>query len=498
MPVVIGGRSLWIYTLMFTFLQVWGRLSTSTSSPILPAPTLDIYLRSKDAVVLVCEVPRGQRGVLFMLYRLREEVGSQELPSGAEEVQFTVRVKEEALGEFFCCLYKDRGGRYSAFSPYLQLEHQNEADPTRSMPSPPPPVLSVEPSTGVVKCGETLSFSCTVPALPPPSQSRSRYPNRPVTFLLLMTAEPTGPTSVLLQAQASLVSSPGPQSGVFTVGPVRGGEGGRYTCIYQITKKRQLVNSTVSNVIQVTVADMLPRPTLVLHQQTDVWHLLCTGSPAYPGALFSLYLADTELPVASHQAKVTHHQATFPVPVQDAPVVLYQCQYSVLLGKTWSSSERSQPLAVTGGVPPPPSVLSGVDWPLVLGSSSAVVLFLCSVALVVVVAHRKERKHSSGLKSILRIMLSTLHSGVQASPLRNGPMGTMRQLPDLNYGTLTPRSQPRSIRTVCSLSLCLSLSLSLCVCVCFLYLILANQGHISWSYTAGQEELFPKFLFHVY
>lgn len=51
-----------------------GRLSTSTSSPILPAPTLDIYLRSKDAVVLVCEVPRGQRGVLFMLYRLREEV----------------------------------------------------------------------------------------------------------------------------------------------------------------------------------------------------------------------------------------------------------------------------------------------------------------------------------------------------------------------------------------------------------------------------------------
>lgn len=122
------------------------------------------------------------------------------------------------------------------------------------MPSPPPPVLSVEPSTGVVKCGETLSFSCTVPALPPPSQSRSRYPNRPVTFLLLMTAEPTGPTSVLLQAQASLVSSPGPQSGVFTVGPVRGGEGGRYTCIYQITKKRQLVNSTVSNVIQVTVA----------------------------------------------------------------------------------------------------------------------------------------------------------------------------------------------------------------------------------------------------
>lgn len=32
---------------------------------------------------------------------------------------------------------------------------------------------------------------------------------------------------------------------------------------------------------------------------------------------------------------------------------------------------------------------SGVDWPLVLGSFSAVVLFLCSVVVVAVVVHRK-------------------------------------------------------------------------------------------------------------
>lgn len=36
---------------------------------------------------------------------------------------------------------------------------------------------------------------------------------------------------------------------------------------------------------------------------------------------------------------------------------------------------------------------TGVDWPLVLGSFSAVVLFLCSVVLVVVVAHRKGISH---------------------------------------------------------------------------------------------------------
>lgn len=37
--------------------------------------------------------------------------------------------------------------------------------------------------------------------------------------------------------------------------------------------------------------------------------------------------------------------------------------------------------------------VSGVDWPLILGSFSAVVLFLCSVALVAVVAHRKGISH---------------------------------------------------------------------------------------------------------
>lgn len=94
---------------------------------------------------------------------------------------------------------------------------------------------------------------------------------------------------------------------------------------------------------------VLPVPTLILQQQTDVWHLLCTGSPAYPGAVFYLYRADNEFPVATHPTTLIHHQATFPVPVQDTPMALYRCQYSVHLGKKWSSSELSLPLAVTRG-----------------------------------------------------------------------------------------------------------------------------------------------------
>lgn len=93
----------------------------------------------------------------------------------------------------------------------------------------------------------------------------------------------------------------------------------------------------------------LPRPTLVLQQQKEVWRLLCTGSPSYPGAAFSLYLGTEELPIATHSAAIIHHQVTFPVPVQDLSVGLYQCQYSVLLGKKWSHSERSPSLVLTKG-----------------------------------------------------------------------------------------------------------------------------------------------------
>lgn len=56
------------------FLSRLGRLSASTSSPILPAPMLDIYSRSKDSVALVCRVPEGHLGVHFMLYRQTEKV----------------------------------------------------------------------------------------------------------------------------------------------------------------------------------------------------------------------------------------------------------------------------------------------------------------------------------------------------------------------------------------------------------------------------------------
>ncbi|XP_017285929.1 uncharacterized protein LOC108244326 isoform X2 [Kryptolebias marmoratus] len=379
MPVVSVG-SPWFYAFMLTSVHL-DSLSASTSSPTLPTPTLNMSSRRGDSVVLVCRAPGGHRGLEFMLYRDTDKVESKVLQSAAKQVQFTVRMEDRGLGQhqLFCCLYRSQGGQYSSFSPYLQVEPLRAEDPTQSLPSLPPPLLSVEPSSGIT-WGDTLRFRCTVPA--PLSQSQS---NNRATFLLLRSSRPT--TSVIPQLHAAQVSQSEPQPGVFTVGPVGRGEEGEYSCIYQITQRRRPVNSSVSNVVQITLTNMLPVPSLALQQQTDVWHLLCTGSPAYPGAVFSLYLEESEHPFDSQQAKAIQHQATFPVPVQDAPVALYQCQYSVLLGRTWRNSDRSVPLAVTTGNSPPAAL--GADWPFLLGSISAAVLFVFSLGLVAMVAHRK-------------------------------------------------------------------------------------------------------------
>lgn len=386
---------LWI-GLLFSALHLWVRLPASTSQPSSPIPILDLYYRSTDSAVLVCRAPGGLKGLQFVLYRVREKVDSRDFPFGTEEVHFTVRLSDSSQHELYCCLYKTLEGTYSTFSPYLQLSQHRAADPSWPIqPNPAPPILSVEPSNGLVKRGDVLSFHCS---LPPPLPQVNSY-NSPVSFLLLRGAptDTKGLKSIGPQPQSSPLSSAEPQPGVFRVGPVTGAEQGRYTCLYQISRGGHVQNSTVSNVVQVTVTDLLPTPSLVLQQQSDIWHLLCGGSPSYPGAVFSLYLADRALPVASYQAKVTQHQAVFSVPVQNTPVALYQCEYSVLLGREWSKSERSPSLSVSQDSHAPTKD-ADVDWPLIVGSLSAVVLFVCAAALLIVVLHKKVKAAAAAKK----------------------------------------------------------------------------------------------------
>lgn len=124
-------------------------------------------------------------------------------------------------------------------------------DSTQPPPVLPAPVLSVQPSSGVVTHGDVLSFRCSMPPLPPQSQLGPRNSNgRPATFLLLRTDGGTGVTSAVPQAPAGQMTNAQTQPGVFSVGPVEGEEGGEYACLYQITG---LVNSTVSNKVRVII-----------------------------------------------------------------------------------------------------------------------------------------------------------------------------------------------------------------------------------------------------
>lgn len=78
----------------------------------------------------MCFLSLGLLGFYFPFYFSSFiEVDSQELQFGAEEVHFTVKLKEvdSIQLDLFCCLYKSQEGRYSAFSPYLQLERQKGA-----------------------------------------------------------------------------------------------------------------------------------------------------------------------------------------------------------------------------------------------------------------------------------------------------------------------------------------------------------------------------------
>lgn len=112
--------------------------------------------------MLVCRVPPGQQGLLFILRRSNDDkvsftvcelppppvtlrqilplrcllssspssqVNSQEVKDADDKYFFSVRLlaADSAQPELFCCLYKSKEGRYSAYSPYLQLERQKGA-----------------------------------------------------------------------------------------------------------------------------------------------------------------------------------------------------------------------------------------------------------------------------------------------------------------------------------------------------------------------------------
>ncbi|KAB5561870.1 hypothetical protein PHYPO_G00011510 [Pangasianodon hypophthalmus] len=332
------------------FLQTCAGGALGQETP--PSPELvQVSSGVSSGVVLRCRAPPGHGGRVFQLYRLRTLTGSQQFDTERSHADFQLSTSA-ADTEIYCCRYD-----HSMYSPYTHVQ-----PPPRPTTPPAPPQLSVTPPDGRVRPGQVLEFHCQAP----PTLA-------PVKFVLQKQRWETEDVEVVSQ-------SANPR---FRVGPVNVADGGRYTCFYTLHLSEGDKNSAPSAPVSVHVGVELPAPRLS-HGKEGA--LVCTGSPSYPGAYFSLFQQGSSSPLATRPAQMIQHSVQFAASGQHGEGGGYQCQYSVQLGKTWAHSELSTPIilpCVTGSpsCSPPstdnyPPRTGSMDLPLVCGSVSAALLFL--------------------------------------------------------------------------------------------------------------------------
>lgn len=339
-----------------------------------PAPTLIQTAVIDSSVELICQAPQGYGGLQFKLFKIRKLSQTVQHLTEEQSARFMLRGKDTEKENLYCCQYEN-----SMFSSYMQPEPKDFFSP------PPSPHLMVEPSSGHVKPGETLSFHCQAPP------EHQKHP--PETFLLVQKAKGT-PGSMV--APAKLVSQS--LEAHFSVKTMGREDSGEYVCLYQLKlPKTGQVNSTASQPVHITVIE-LPVPTLSLSQHEGKV-LECVGSPAYLKGFFSLFRVGVLSPEATHQASPTQHSAKFPVPTHYEHGAQYQCQYSVSLGNFWAYSKMSTPVTlpcITGYHTCTQVSTGSTDLALIAGSVSAGVLFLMVVSLLGFVVHRHIKNKSDG------------------------------------------------------------------------------------------------------
>ncbi|XP_051568197.1 immunoglobulin superfamily member 1-like [Myxocyprinus asiaticus] len=355
----------YIFTALIIILQ---HFCAAGQPSVLEAPTLTQVAVRGSSVELLCQAPQGYGGLIFKLFRLRKLIDTIQHSTEQREARFVLWGKDmDSNNTWYCCQYQN-----SMYSSYME--------PKVSISPPTSPHLVVEPSSGHIMPGQTMSFHCQAPHVP--------EKELPEAFLLLKRARGTSGTMV---APAKLVSQS--HQSHFTVRTMGREDGGEYICLYQLTlPKMGQVNSTASQPVHITVKE-LPVPTLSISRHgSEV--LECVGSPSYPQAFFSLFCVGTLSPQATHQASLTQHSARFPIPTRYEHGTLFQCQYSVQLGNSWAYSKMSTPVTlpcIKGHhlcMPSPAGNTGNTDLALIVGSVSAGVLFLMVVSLLSFAVHR--------------------------------------------------------------------------------------------------------------
>ncbi|XP_046706284.1 alpha-1B-glycoprotein-like isoform X2 [Silurus meridionalis] len=337
-----------------------------------PAPELvQVSSGVSSGVVLRCLAPADHRGRVFKLYRKYTLIFSQRFDSERSYADFHLNNITADTAEIYCCSYD-----YSAFSPYTHI-----SAPPRPI-TPATPQLSVTPADGRVQPGQMVEFYCQAPPTP-----------TPVEFIFQKRSWEGQDLQIVSRS-----TSPH-----FRMGHVVVSDGGMYTCFYLLNKPEGVQNSAPSTRVSLNVRVVLPAPRL---SQGGEGVLVCTGSPSYPGAHFSLFQQGSSLPSATQPAHTLQHSVQFAASGHQWEGGGYQCQYSVLLGNTWAHSELSTSIQFpcVPGSPSCGSILSStddytpqtgsMDLPLVCGSISAALLFLM-VLLFMFFGIRKYAKKSA-------------------------------------------------------------------------------------------------------
>ncbi|XP_053493428.1 alpha-1B-glycoprotein-like [Ictalurus furcatus] len=341
------------------FLQTCAGGALAQENP--PYPQLvQVSSDVSSGVVLRCLAPQGHGGRVFELYHVRTLKLSVQFDTEHSYADFQFNTSTADSEDIYCCRYD-----HSMFSLYTR-----PTPPPRPNTPPAPPQLSVTPPDGYVRPGQVVEFRCQAP--------------------------PTlAPVSFVLQKPQNMIHSQNPQ---FKVGPVGVADGGMYTCFYMYNLPEGVQKSVPSTPVYVNVGVKLPAPQL---SQRAEGALVCTGSPSYPGAHFSLFQQGSSSPLATQHAPKIEHTVQFTASGQHWEGSGYQCQYSVLLGKNWTHSELSSPIllqCVTGSpscssssTDNHPPHTGSMDLPLVCGSISAALLFLM-VLIVLAFGIRKYAK----------------------------------------------------------------------------------------------------------
>ncbi|GAA6073263.1 alpha-1B-glycoprotein-like isoform X1, partial [Tachysurus ichikawai] len=318
----VGVADSGIYTCFYQLIKPEGVQNSAPSSPVsvnigveVPAP----HLSQGSEGALVCTGSPSYPGAHFSLFQ--QGSSSPLATKTAHMIQHSMQFA--ASGQL------EDGGRYQC--QYSVLLGNNWAHSDLSSPirlacvtgthTPPiPPHLSVLPPDGRVRPGQVVEFHCQ--ALPTVT---------PVAFVLQKQQRE--------EEDVQIVShSTYPH---FRVGPVGVADSGIYTCFYQLIKPEGVQNSAPSSPVSVNIGVEVPAPHL---SQGSEGALVCTGSPSYPGAHFSLFQQGSSSPLATKTAHMIQHSMQFAASGQLEDGGRYQCQYSVLLGNNWAHSDLSSPI----------------------------------------------------------------------------------------------------------------------------------------------------------